>query len=115
NDTLHGNSANNILDGGAGMDRAFFSEVFSSYQLSYDLASRQYTVHDTSGVDGTDTLINIEYAGFENFGGDLNDLTPGVHRFYNASSGTHFYTANNDEASAVASMNGFQYEGTNFA
>lgn len=115
NDTLHGNSANNILDGGAGVDRAFFSEVFSSYKLNYDLASRHYTVHDTSGVDGTDTLVNIEYAGFENFGGELNDLTPGVHRFYNSNTRAHFFTANNDEASAVTLMDGFQYEGTSFA
>lgn len=115
NDTLHGNSANNFLDGGAGMDVAFFTGVLPNYQLNYNLTSREYTVHDGSGADGTDTLLNIEYAVFENFGGELNDLTPGVHRFYNTQKGSHFFTSNNDEATAVAQMDGFQYEGINFA
>ncbi len=114
NDTLYGNQANNILDGGAGHDSAYFSGVFANYTLDYDLDGRTYTVHDTTGADGTDTLINIEVAGFENFGGNLNDLTPGIHRYFNTNNGTHFFTANNDEASNINALEGLIYEGIGF-
>lgn len=115
NDTLHGNAANNLFDGGAGYDRVDFNGVFANYVLDYDIAARHYTVHDTTGADGTDTLVNIEHAGFTNFGGNLNNLTPGVHRFFNTDTGSHFYTSNNDEASGLITLDGFQYEGLAFA
>ncbi|NYT58614.1 M10 family metallopeptidase C-terminal domain-containing protein [Alcaligenaceae bacterium] len=114
NDALYGNQADNTLDGGAGQDWAYFSGVFSNYSLDYDLSGRTYTVHDTSGADGTDTLINIEHAGFENFGGNLNDLTPTIHRFFNTNNGTHFFTASNDEASDINTVEGLIYEGIGF-
>lgn len=115
NDVLIGNSADNHLDGGAGQDSAMFSGALPGYDLSYDVFSREYTVVDmTAGRDGTDTLINIEYANFNGARGDLNDLTPAVYRFYNADLGLHFYTSNNDEATAVTRMNGFVYEGAGF-
>lgn len=114
NDRLYGNSANNFLDGGAGYDRVYFTGELSNYQLSFDLASRQYTVHDKTGADGTDTLVNIEYAGFQGRGDELNNLTPAVHRFHNTETGGHFYTANNDEASHIVRLDNYQYEGVAF-
>ena len=113
-DSLHGNAADNILDGGAGQDAVYYDGRFDHYQIRYDLESRAYTVHDTTGADGTDTLLNIERAGFMDQGGDLNDLTPGVHRFFNADLGVHFFTASNDEATSVLDLAGFQYEGVAF-
>lgn len=114
-DVLIGNSADNYLDGGAGVDGALFSGALAGYDLRYDVSSREYTVADlTVGRDGTDTLINIEYASFAGYRGDLNDLTPAVHRFYNTDLGMHFFTSNNDEATGVAQMNGFVYEGAGF-
>src|SRR5690606_27313680 len=114
-DTFHGNAADNFLDGGTGYDRAFFTGVFSDYLLDFDLGTGVYTVQDQTGVDGTDTLVDIEYAGFQNHGDDLNNLTPGVHRFFNTQNGNHFFTSNNDEAIVVAQMEIFQYEGQAFA
>jgi len=114
NDALHGNQANNILDGGAGQDVAYFTGLFANYSLDYDLSGRVYTVHDSTGADGTDTLLNIERAGFENFGGDLNDLTSTIHRFFNTNNGTHFFTASNDEASDINTVEGLIYEGIGF-
>jgi len=114
-DTFHGNAADNFLDGGAGYDRAFFTGVFSDYLLDFDLGTGVYTVQDQTGVDGTDTLVDIEYAGFQNHGDDLNNLTSGVHRFFNTQNGNHFFTSNNDEAIVVAQMEIFQYEGQAFA
>lgn len=114
NDSIYTNSANNFIDGGEGYNKAYFSGVFSNYVIDFDLASQHYTIYDTTGLNGTDTLINIQAAAFENFGGNLNTLTPQVHRFYNETSNTHFYTANNDEASTVFQQIGFQYEGTAF-
>lgn len=114
-DVLRGNAANNYLDGGAGWDNALFLGSYADYGLRYDVLSREYTVQDTvADRDGTDTLLNIEVADFSDFGGNLNDLTPAVHRFYNTELNAHFYTSNNDEASAVAQTGGFQYEGTSF-
>lgn len=113
-DILIGNFADNYLDGGAGQDTAVFIGDFSNYNLSYNLFSREYTVQDLAGFSGIDTLINIEFAAFGDYRGDLNDLTPAVHRFYNPDLGAHFYTSNNDEGTLVAQMGGFQYEGTGF-
>lgn len=115
NDKIYGNSADNILDGGAGFDHVYFTGQFSNYALDFDLSTGHYSVHDTTGADGTDTLVNIEFASFMGFGNNLNDLTPGVHRFYNTETGSHFYTSNNDEAYAIAMLDGFQYEGNAFA
>ena len=114
NDGIYTNTANNYLDGGAGFNAAFFSGVFSNYDIDFNLSNRHYLIHDRTGADGTDTLINIQSAVFENFGGNLNDLTPQVHRFYNETSNTHFFTANNDEAYTLLQQGGFQYEGTAF-
>ncbi len=115
NDTFIGNAANNYLDGGAGQDRVYFTGKFSDYQLNYDLGGREYTVHDSTGADGTDTLLNIEYAAFADFGGKLNELTPEVYRFFNADMGIHFFTSNNDEATAVLQSGDFQFEGVAYA
>ncbi len=114
NDSITVNAANNVIDGGAGIDRVFFSGDFFNYKISYDLGSRQYTVADNTGAEGANVLVNIELAGFKNYNANVNDITPGVHRFFNAQSGAHLFTSNNDEASAVLDMGGFQYEGLAF-
>ncbi|MFT0531253.1 M10 family metallopeptidase C-terminal domain-containing protein [Castellaniella hirudinis] len=115
NDVLRGNAADNYLNGGDGQDSAVFSGALPGYDLSYNVFSREYAVLDlTANRDGTDTLLNIEYANFNGFQANLNDLTPAVYRFYNADLGLHFYTSNNDEATAVTQLNGFAYEGEVF-
>ena len=64
NDTLIGNQANNVLDGGAGIDTAVFSGNASEYTF-YKNTDGSITVSDKMvGRDGTDTLLNIEQVMF---------------------------------------------------
>lgn len=66
NDTLIGNSAANILNGGGGIDTAVFSGVGNNYTVTKTTVSgtTTYTVKDKTGADGTDTLQNIEVLKF---------------------------------------------------
>ena len=59
NDTIRGNSADNVLDGKAGDDTAVFSGNRSSYAIE-NLGNRVVV----TGPDGTDTLLSIEHAKF---------------------------------------------------
>ncbi len=67
NDALHGNDADNVLTGGGGddqitggggQDEAIYSGVFSNYNLTGNLGF--FTIEDTTGVDGTDILVDVE-------------------------------------------------------
>ncbi len=59
NDTIRGNSADNIIDGKAGDDTAVFSGNRASYSVQ-NLGDRIVV----SGPDGTDTLFSIEHLKF---------------------------------------------------
>jgi serralysin len=75
NDTLIGNGANNMLtggggndsiDGGAGIDTACYCGPRAAYAV---LAARgTLTITDTRGIDGTDTLANVERVSFADGG-----------------------------------------------
>jgi uncharacterized delta-60 repeat protein len=56
NDTLAGNSGNNVLNGGAGIDTAAYTSAFRQSVLS----GNPSTSATFTGPDGVDTLINIE-------------------------------------------------------
>jgi hypothetical protein len=58
NDSLTGNAGNDTLDGGADLDIAIYSGIRSNYTLTK--TNSTYTIRDTTGTDGTDSLINIE-------------------------------------------------------
>ncbi len=67
NDALHGNGADNVLTGGGGddqitggggQDEAIYSGAFSNYNLTGNLGF--FTIEDTTGVDGTDILVDVE-------------------------------------------------------
>ena len=59
NNTLRGNSGNNALDGGAGLDTCVYQGSASNYNIT--LGSTSSTVLDkTANRDGTDTLTNVE-------------------------------------------------------
>ena len=73
NDTLTGNAGNDFItggagddamDGGDGSDTAVFAGNYSNYSFKYDSITKKYTVTNTSGSDGTDTLINVEFLKF---------------------------------------------------
>jgi len=65
---LTGGAGNDILDGGDGIDIAVYSGAnFADYTV-VDNLDGTYTVTDTVGTDGVDTLSNIEFirvAGFD--------------------------------------------------
>jgi serralysin len=75
NDTIIGNGANNMLtggggndsiDGGAGIDTACYSGPRAAYGVL--AAPGALTVTDTRGIDGTDTLANVERVSFADGG-----------------------------------------------
>jgi peptidase M10/serralysin-like protein/matrixin len=65
NDTIYENSANNVIDGGAGTDTLIFSGSSLQYLVTYN-QNGSITLTDTraGSPDGTDTAISIEYFQF---------------------------------------------------
>jgi surface protein len=61
NDSLKGFGGNDTINGGAGTDTALFSGNKPSYSITNN-GDGTYTV---AGLDGTDTLSNIEYLSFD--------------------------------------------------
>jgi type III secretion system FlhB-like substrate exporter len=64
NDTIGSRAGNDTLIGGDGDDTALFNGDFSNYSISYDEATDTYTVVDTIGTDGTDTVTGFEHFQF---------------------------------------------------
>ena len=63
NDYINGRRGNDNLDGGMGEDTAEFSDVFENYDIETDDGITTIT-HEDSGIDGVDTLKNIEFGIF---------------------------------------------------
>lgn len=57
-DSLTGGAGNDVLDGGNGTDTAVYIQASSKFTLS--LTSTGASIADTTGVEGTDQLSNIE-------------------------------------------------------
>ncbi len=115
--TITGGAGNDTINGGAGTDTAKFSGNYSS---GYRVAKNNGVV-TVAGVDGTDTLTNVEKLVF----GDgtiistdsitATSISLPVYRFYNKNTGTHFYTADAQEKTAVTNaLPYFSYEGIAF-
>jgi hypothetical protein len=60
---LDGKGGNDTLDGGAGIDTAVFSGKSTDYTVSV-LSSTKAQLVDTRGIDGSDTILNIEKVRF---------------------------------------------------
>ncbi|GAB3403502.1 FG-GAP-like repeat-containing protein [Massilia agilis] len=58
NDRIMQNKADNVIDGGAGLDKVVYGKAASSYSIS--VANGTVTVRDTTGADGVDSLSNVE-------------------------------------------------------
>ncbi|MBO9422760.1 S8 family serine peptidase [Labrenzia sp. R4_2] len=125
NDTLNGAGGNDTLDGGAGTDTAAYTGGQSEYVI-FTGSQGQTVVLDTSANrDGKDSLSNIE--AFD-FGGqsvtlanalvtptDSDNSSFEVYRFFNTSTGSHFFTTSLDERNAVIeNLDAFSFEGNAF-
>lgn len=77
NDTVRGNGGNDRLDGKGGVDTAIYSGPRSAYSVVKN-ANGSYTVTDlrAGSPDGTDTLLNFEYARFGSTRMTLAAATP---------------------------------------
>ena len=74
-DQQAGDAADDVIDGGAGIDTAMYSGQQTSYTLT--LSPGSYMITDRSpGGNGTDELLNMEFLDFEADAGtfDLRDL-----------------------------------------
>lgn len=71
-DHFVGNADNNAIDGGAGNNTMAYSHPYSEYNITWSPLTDAFTVADTSGFDGTDTLTNIEHVAFSDQTIDLD-------------------------------------------
>ncbi len=62
-DWLTGGQGNDFFDGGSGIDSACFSRTRADHQLQRS-GSGTLTVQALSGIDGSDTLVNVERLAF---------------------------------------------------
>jgi hypothetical protein len=62
NDTITGGAGNDIINGGLGLNIAEYTGAHTDYTISGSVSN--LTVVDKRGVEGTDTLSNIEYLHF---------------------------------------------------
>ncbi|MBC5785395.1 hypothetical protein H8N03_20780 [Ramlibacter sp. USB13] len=78
-DQLRGGRGDDVLDGGAGRDVAEFSGMRADYLVTWDAATRQYTLANTSpwGGDGTDVVSGVEHFYFADGVRSIADLLPG--------------------------------------
>jgi hypothetical protein len=58
NDTFVSSRGSDVIDGGAGKDTVTVSNLISNYSVTKTASG--YTFLDKTGLDGTDTLLNIE-------------------------------------------------------
>ncbi len=102
NDTLHGTSANNTLDGGIGTDTLVLTGNQADYTVTYDTVNQRYTVTDNrSGhPDGTDSVRQVEKFQYADGTVDVSVITSTVHNgdgtttvtTYDAGNGTPWAT-----------------------
>jgi hypothetical protein len=81
NNSLKGYAGNDRIDGGAGIDTAYFSGFKSRYTISISGSAMSVV-----GPDGTDTLLNIERLQFDDkaLAVDINGNAGQVYRLYQA-------------------------------
>lgn len=114
-DFFYGGAGNDTLSGGAGTDTAYFSGAYSQYRVT-----RSKDTILITGPDGSDSLTGIEKLQFADGTSvetaSLVDTAAGtaVYRFYNKTTGTHFYTINANERDAVLKLPAYAYEGEAF-
>lgn len=114
NDRFIGSGGADRLDGGSGRDHLSLSGARADYQLTQDGNGGWRLSHTT----GTSQFTGIEVLDFADQSYTLPSAAvsgPLVHRFYNKTVGTHFWTASDAEVAALKTKGGgFAYEGPVF-
>jgi hypothetical protein len=84
NDQFATTGADNAIDGGAGLDTVIMSGKRAGYTVS--VTANGIQVRDNGGVDGTDTLVNIERVKFADvaLAFDVNGTGGSAYRIYQA-------------------------------
>lgn len=84
NDVIVQNAGSNSIDGGAGRDKVVYAKAAAGYQVS--MKDGVATVRDLAGVEGTDTLVNVERVQFTDtaIALDVNGTAGQAYRVYQA-------------------------------
>ncbi|MCV6602951.1 MAG: hypothetical protein OIF54_15560, partial [Cohaesibacter sp.] len=129
-DIIAGMAGNDIIVGGAGNDRALYEGSVSNYTITVENGLYQVKANAPDNATfihaNMDYLVDIETLGFKISENQIDyqaiaslaqdiSFTDAVYRFYNNSTGTHFYTANAAERNQVISnLAEMKYEGRVF-
>lgn len=62
-DSITGGTGNDTIDGGDDVDIAFYSGNFADYEIT-EILYNTFTVRDLRGIDGTDTIIDVNKLSF---------------------------------------------------
>ena len=119
-DLLSGLGGDDNLVGGLGTDTASFRGDRGDYTVTK--VNGAVLVADAGSTgDGRDSLSGVELFEFTDGTYSLSELIApditenGVYRFFNAATGTHFYSATTEERDAVINaLDSFLYEGAAF-
>lgn len=71
---LTGHQGNDQLDGKGGIDTAIYHGNAEDYTIQFSAIDNTVTVKDLRGLEGVDTLTNIEYLRFDDFNVDIRHL-----------------------------------------
>lgn len=125
NDWIIGGEGSDSLDGGAGQDTAAYAGPRSDYVVFTTSTGKTLVVDSVEDGDGKDNLQNVEYI---RFGTETLTLAAALveptdadnsafqaYRFYNAQTGSHFFTTSIAERnSVIEKLDGLSYEGNAF-
>ncbi|MES2036951.1 MAG: S8 family serine peptidase [Pseudomonadota bacterium] len=111
NDTLVGGKGNDSLDGGTGFDTGLYASARSNYVISKN--ANGFTVKDSSGVNGTDSVMNVERLNFSDTSValDVNGIAGQAYRIYQAAfarkpdlAGLGYWIADMDKGSSLTTV-----------
>jgi Ca2+-binding RTX toxin-like protein len=86
-DLLEGKGGSDLLDGGSGIDTAWYEGNLADYDVAF--AGHRLFVTDTVGLDGSDTLVNVERLDFADvaLAFDVDGPAGQAYRLYGAALG----------------------------
>jgi Ca2+-binding RTX toxin-like protein len=77
-DQIEGGAGNDVIDGGSENDTLLVSGLSNNYLVLYDDSTKSYSIEAKSGIDGKDTIKNVEFIKFSDKTQALqiSDVTP---------------------------------------